>query len=119
METGRSARVVSGSSSALVISMVGLKNYFSDTLSCQGLPAPIVGSMAETASLFLAYSAFQNVIRTFASSPTTEPLTIPQLGLAAGGAGFLTSFVLFVPSIRLILRFVYFFFFFFRTTGHR
>ncbi|KIM42354.1 hypothetical protein M413DRAFT_444779 [Hebeloma cylindrosporum] len=50
--------------------------------------------MAETASLFLAYSAFQNVIRTFTSSKTTEPLTIPQLGLAAGGAGFLTSFVL-------------------------
>ncbi|KAH9477818.1 Amino-acid transporter arg-13 [Psilocybe cubensis] len=61
----------------------------------RGLPAPIVGSMAETASLFLAYTAFQNAIRSYYSttSPST-PLSIPQLSLAAGGAGFLTSFVL-------------------------
>ncbi|KAF8873375.1 mitochondrial carrier domain-containing protein, partial [Gymnopilus junonius] len=65
-----------------------------------GLPAPLVGSMAETASVFVAYTAFQNAIRSFSSSPslsaasTPPPLSIPQLALAAGAAGFLTSFVL-------------------------
>ncbi|KAF8899754.1 mitochondrial carrier domain-containing protein [Gymnopilus junonius] len=66
----------------------------------RGLPAPLVGSMAETASVFVAYTAFQNAIRSFSSSPslsaasTPPPLSIPQLALAAGAAGFLTSFVL-------------------------
>jgi len=63
--------------------------------------------MAETASLFLAYSSFQNLIRshyptisphTFSfSDPKPPQLTIPQLGLAAAGAGFVTSFILSVP----------------------
>ncbi|TFK41607.1 mitochondrial carrier domain-containing protein [Crucibulum laeve] len=63
----------------------------------RGLPAPIVGSMAETAALFLSYSAFQNLIRTHSSMTSLErstPLSIPQLGLAAAGAGFVTSFIL-------------------------
>ncbi|PPQ87675.1 hypothetical protein CVT25_011442 [Psilocybe cyanescens] len=66
----------------------------------RGLPAPIVGAMAETASLFLTYTAFQNAIRTYYpptssySSSSPPPLSIPQLALAAGGAGFVTSFVL-------------------------
>ncbi|KAF9482711.1 mitochondrial carrier [Pholiota conissans] len=62
----------------------------------RGLPAPIVGSMAETAALFVSYTAFQNLIRSFspAASGSTPPLSIPQLTLAAGGAGFVTSFVL-------------------------
>jgi len=79
----------------------------SDDIRIQGLPAPVVGSMAETASLFLAYSSFQNLIRshyptisphTFSfSDPKPPQLTIPQLGLAAAGAGFVTSFILSVP----------------------
>ncbi|KAF8970230.1 mitochondrial carrier domain-containing protein [Flammula alnicola] len=66
----------------------------------RGLPAPIVGSMAETAALFVAYSAFQNVVRTFSpsssgsSSAMPPPLSMSQLAVAAGGAGFVTSFVL-------------------------
>ncbi|KAF8157024.1 mitochondrial carrier domain-containing protein [Crassisporium funariophilum] len=67
----------------------------------RGLPAPVVGSMAETAALFVAYSAFQNVIRTFSPPPVSSsntrgpaPLSIPQIGLAAAGAGFVASFVL-------------------------
>lgn len=75
-------------------------------LDRQGLPAPIVGSMAETASLFVAYAAFQNVIRSFTSPSYTydtlsppPPLSISQLAVAAGGAGFVTSFVLFVNSL--------------------
>ncbi len=59
---------------------------------------PVAGSMAETASVFLAYSFFQNVIRSLSSSPhersKTALLSLPQLGLASAGAGFVTSFVL-------------------------
>ncbi|KAJ7136018.1 mitochondrial carrier domain-containing protein [Mycena epipterygia] len=63
----------------------------------RGLPAPVAGSMVETAALFLSYSYFQHLIRAYTSDPSrTSPpqLTIPQLGLAAAGAGFVTSFIL-------------------------
>ncbi|KAF9023187.1 mitochondrial carrier [Hymenopellis radicata] len=54
--------------------------------------------MAETAALFFAYSSFQNVIRAYSfqqhPSETSLELSIPQLGLAAAGAGFATSFIL-------------------------
>ncbi|KAK7046662.1 mitochondrial carrier domain-containing protein [Favolaschia claudopus] len=61
----------------------------------RGLPAPVAGSMVETAALFLSYSYFQNLIRTFAPPSSSSPqLTVPQLGLAAAGAGFVTSFIL-------------------------
>ncbi|KAJ6590597.1 L-ornithine transporter [Mycena vulgaris] len=59
----------------------------------RGLPAPVAGSMVETAALFLSYSYFQNLIRNY-SSTLSPQLTIPQLGLAAAGAGFVTSFIL-------------------------
>ncbi|KAJ7770487.1 mitochondrial carrier domain-containing protein [Mycena metata] len=59
----------------------------------RGLPAPVAGSMVETGALFLSYSYFQNLIRTYTTSPSPQ-LTIPQLGLAAAGAGFVTSFIL-------------------------
>ncbi|KAF7350451.1 hypothetical protein MVEN_01350600 [Mycena venus] len=59
----------------------------------RGLPAPVAGSMVETAALFLSYSYFQNLIRTYASNSSPQ-LTIPQLGLSAAGAGFVTSFIL-------------------------
>ncbi|KAJ7637133.1 L-ornithine transporter [Roridomyces roridus] len=57
----------------------------------RGLPAPLAGSMVETAALFLSYSYFQNLIRKYTG---TQQLTIPQLGLAAAGAGFASSFIL-------------------------
>ncbi|KAF9459753.1 mitochondrial carrier domain-containing protein [Collybia nuda] len=67
----------------------------------RGLPVPIIGSMAETAALFVAYSSFQNVIRAYSPGgrDTDEnghpiPLSIPQLAAAAAGAGFATSFIL-------------------------
>ncbi|KIK02847.1 hypothetical protein K443DRAFT_131714 [Laccaria amethystina LaAM-08-1] len=71
----------------------------------RGLPAPIVGSMAETAAIFLSYSAFQNLIRSVSSSSNTHldrstPLSIAQLGLAAAGAGFVTSFI--ITPIELV-----------------
>ncbi|KAI0047738.1 mitochondrial carrier [Auriscalpium vulgare] len=60
----------------------------------RGLPAPIVGAMAENASLFLAYGELQNVVRSVAGIPTSQALSLPQLALAAAGAGAITSFVL-------------------------
>lgn len=63
--------------------------------------------MAETASLFLAYTAFQNLIHSYthpSSSRTNSPdLSIPQLALAAAGAGFVTSFILFVFNLTNLL----------------
>ncbi|KAG5725248.1 Amino-acid transporter arg-13 [Termitomyces sp. T112] len=66
----------------------------------RGLPVPIVGSMAETAALFVAYSGFQDIIRSMTSRSRSEKLTIPELGLAAAGAGFATSFV--ITPIELV-----------------
>jgi ornithine carrier protein len=60
----------------------------------RGLPAPIVGAMVENASLFLSYSEIQNLIRFVNSQPLSQPLSIPQLALAGGGAGAITSFLL-------------------------
>ena len=73
----------------------------------QGLPAPIVGSMAETATLFLAYSTFQSMIRSLSPNgplSNSAPLSVPQLTLAAAGAGFVTSFVLYVISCLLLTQ---------------
>ncbi|KAF7349277.1 hypothetical protein MSAN_01717200 [Mycena sanguinolenta] len=53
----------------------------------RGLPAPVAGSMIETAALFLSYSYFQNLIRKYSGKSSL-------LGFAAAGAGFATSFIL-------------------------
>jgi ornithine carrier protein len=53
--------------------------------------------MVETAALFLSYTCFQNAIRKFSSNHSSgQParLSIPELGVAAAGAGFVTSFIL-------------------------
>jgi len=60
------------------------------------LPAPIVGAMAENASLFLAYGELQNVIRQTTQRPPEEKLPLYHLALAAAGAGAITSFILYV-----------------------
>ncbi|KAH9000806.1 mitochondrial carrier [Lactarius hatsudake] len=60
----------------------------------RGLPAPVVGAMAENATLFLAYGELQNVVRQAGNIPVTQALSLPQLALAAAGAGTITSFVL-------------------------
>ncbi|KAJ3774273.1 mitochondrial carrier domain-containing protein [Lentinula raphanica] len=60
----------------------------------RGLPVPLVGSMAETAALFVAYSSLKNVIHRYYASPSSTELTIPQLCFAAAGAGAATSFIL-------------------------
>ena len=53
----------------------------------QGLPAPIVGAMAENATLFLAYSEIQSVVRDAFGVLPSQTLSLPQLGIAAAGAG--------------------------------
>ncbi|TFY68866.1 hypothetical protein EVJ58_g760 [Rhodofomes roseus] len=60
----------------------------------RGLPAPIVGAMAENASLFWTYTELQNAIRWYERQPTTHLLSLGQLALAGSGAGCITSFVL-------------------------
>lgn len=60
----------------------------------RGLPAPIVAAMLENASLFVSYSELQNVIRRINSQPLSHDLSLPQLALAGGGAGAITSFLL-------------------------
>ncbi|KAL4062807.1 mitochondrial carrier domain-containing protein [Scleroderma yunnanense] len=60
----------------------------------RGLPAPIVGAMAENASLFLSYNELQNLFRRFNGQPSSYDLTLSQLALSGAGAGAVTSFVL-------------------------
>lgn len=50
--------------------------------------------MLETACLFFAYGELQNLIRRHNNMASTAELSIPQLMLASGGAGALTSFIL-------------------------
>ncbi|KAF5367494.1 hypothetical protein D9758_003742 [Tetrapyrgos nigripes] len=60
----------------------------------RGLPAPVVGAMAENASLFLSYRELQNLIRQFTGDPPSHKLPLHQLTLAAAGSGAITSLVL-------------------------
>lgn len=60
----------------------------------RGLPAPVVGAMAENASLFLCYNQLQSLIRGANGLSSSQPLTLGQLALAAGGAGAVASFLL-------------------------
>ncbi|KAI0280386.1 mitochondrial carrier domain-containing protein [Russula aff. rugulosa BPL654] len=66
----------------------------------RGLPAPIVGAMAENAILFLAYNELQNLIRRFSNAPFAGTLSLSQLAYAAAGAGAITSF--FLTPIELV-----------------
>ncbi|KAF7295341.1 hypothetical protein MIND_01073500 [Mycena indigotica] len=60
----------------------------------RGLSAPIVAAMAENASLFLSYRELQELIKRVNRQSITEPSTMPQIALAAAGAGAITSFLL-------------------------
>lgn len=69
----------------------------------KGLPAPIVGAMAENASVFLSYHELQNFIKRSTNRSTEETLPLYYLALAAAGSGAITSFLLYVfpkPSVR-------------------
>lgn len=52
--------------------------------------------MAENASLFWAYTEIQNAMRWWNGIPLAQQLTLGQLACAGGGAGAITSFVLYV-----------------------
>ncbi|KAL9709761.1 mitochondrial ornithine carrier protein [Leucoagaricus gongylophorus] len=60
----------------------------------RGLPAPVMGAMAENASLFLSYHELQNTIKNLTGKPTEYQLSVGQLMIAAAGAGAITSFIL-------------------------
>jgi hypothetical protein len=60
----------------------------------QGLPAPVVGAMAENAFLFLCYNQLQSLIRLASGIPAGQKLSLSQLAMAAGGAGAVASFLL-------------------------
>ncbi|GJE86444.1 mitochondrial carrier [Phanerochaete sordida] len=66
----------------------------------RGLPAPIVGAMAENASLFLAYNELQNALRWSEGKPLSQELSLGELAIAAAGAGAVTSF--FLTPIELV-----------------
>ncbi|KAF8550162.1 mitochondrial carrier [Imleria badia] len=66
----------------------------------RGIPVPIFGAMAQTAALFVTYSQLQSLIYWSTSSTPPRQLTLAELGLAAAGAGFLTSFI--VTPIELV-----------------
>jgi hypothetical protein len=52
--------------------------------------------MAENASLFLCYNQIQALIRTTNGMQSGQPLSLGQLAIAAGGAGAVASFLLYV-----------------------
>ncbi|KAJ7136086.1 mitochondrial carrier domain-containing protein [Mycena epipterygia] len=60
----------------------------------RGLPAPIVGAMAENASLFLSYRELQDAIKLANHQSIEEASSMPQIALAGAGAGAITSFLL-------------------------
>ncbi|KAJ6547052.1 mitochondrial carrier domain-containing protein [Mycena capillaripes] len=60
----------------------------------RGLPAPIVGAMAENASLFLSYRELQDLIKLANHQHPEEASSMPQIALAGAGAGGITSFLL-------------------------
>ncbi|KAG9093201.1 hypothetical protein FS749_014862 [Ceratobasidium sp. UAMH 11750] len=62
----------------------------------RGLPMPIVGAMAENASLFLAYNKIQQVLQKYPHFNTGPGQRIPLDGIAiaGGGAGTVASFLL-------------------------
>lgn len=50
--------------------------------------------MVENAALFLSYGELQNAVRWASGTQTTQALSLPQLALAAAGAGAITSTLL-------------------------
>lgn len=58
--------------------------------------------MAENATLFLVYGQLQNIIRRWSGSTAAE-LSLPQVALAATGAGTIISFLLYVSIVHIRL----------------
>jgi ornithine carrier protein len=66
----------------------GIQGFFN------GISAPLLGSMAENAILFVSYNHIQNYIRKFNGMSREETLSKPQLAMAGGMAGAIVSFVI-------------------------
>ncbi|KAI5122006.1 hypothetical protein M0805_001838 [Coniferiporia weirii] len=60
----------------------------------RGVPAPVVGAMAENAILFLMYGQLQRLCRWWSGGSASDDLSFSQLSLSAAGAGAATSFFL-------------------------
>ncbi|KAF8755515.1 Mitochondrial carrier [Rhizoctonia solani] len=63
----------------------------------RGLPMPIVGAMAENASLFLAYNKIQDTLLQYPHfrPSTNHKVTLDGIAIAGGGAGTVASFLLY------------------------
>lgn len=62
--------------------------------------------MTENAALFFSYNELQNLLRKAIDKPLSQELSLGELGIAAAGAGAITSFFLYVsldwaPSVNL------------------
>lgn len=62
----------------------------------RGLPMPIIGAMAENASLFLAYNKVQQALLKYPhfNSTTGHKITLDGIAIAGAGAGTVASFLL-------------------------
>ncbi|KAJ8483129.1 hypothetical protein ONZ45_g5055 [Pleurotus djamor] len=64
----------------------------------RGVQVPMVGTMAETAILFFAYTSYQNLIRRYTSTPSNydpmRKLSAAQYAVAGACAGATASFIL-------------------------
>ncbi|CAE6476863.1 unnamed protein product [Rhizoctonia solani] len=62
----------------------------------RGLPMPIIGAMAENASLFLAYNKIQDTLLQYSHfrPSTNHKVTLDGIAIAGGGAGTVASFLL-------------------------
>lgn len=71
-----------------VVRKEGFRGFFN------GISAPLAGSMAENAVLFLFYNQFQKVLRDFHGIKKEAPLSQTDLCLSGGLSGAVVSFVL-------------------------
>ncbi|KAJ3312111.1 hypothetical protein HDV04_003365 [Boothiomyces sp. JEL0838] len=65
-----------------------------DLVFGSGISAPLLGSMAENAVLFLAYAQIQQLIRFSTGTKESDPLSTAQLCCAGGLSGAVVSYVL-------------------------
>lgn len=60
----------------------------------RGISAPLLGSMAENAVIFLAYNNMQNIIKDYKYHDRNHSLNLTDLSFAGGVSGAVVSFVL-------------------------
>ncbi|GBG29109.1 Mitochondrial substrate carrier family protein S [Hondaea fermentalgiana] len=60
----------------------------------QGLTSPLLGAMAENATLFVAYGAMKNALQVDPSPTLSNPVPVWKYLVAGGGSGVFSAFVL-------------------------